>query len=263
MVHGNIRCHKIFVVASNANQFQVKLGEPGILTLDRPDNVHWLPVDLLLKNEPLTRLDLSSWSDVWAYGTTLWQILSFGIHPSEVSNLDSQEFRQCYVEGFVLPKPNQMNHSCVSQIYDCVLHNCWQPDPDQRMPPQEIMKRMNQILYRVFNSKKAPPQYIYIDERTRTSSCASVLMVSSDLDSTYQKKEEKVQAPRTIVQSSSLLPPEGEARDGQDERPAKSGDKSCQSALRPVCSQDPSIESEIFQVSCYRRDRVVWKIQPE
>lgn len=49
-----------------------------------------------------------------------------------------------------------------SKVYFDVMLSCWNSDPAARKVPQAIMKDMNQILYRVFNSKKLP-NYVSIE----------------------------------------------------------------------------------------------------
>ena len=34
------------------------------------------------------------------------------------------------------------------------MRGCWNPNPDTRREPQAVMRDMNQLLYRVFNSRK-------------------------------------------------------------------------------------------------------------
>ena len=56
------------------------------------------------------------------------------------------------VGNFLLPQPTCLSGT-LGQIYYEVMLNCWQQDLKQQKAPQEIMKDMNQVLYRVFNSK--------------------------------------------------------------------------------------------------------------
>lgn len=160
--------------------FQVKLAEPGLREYDLTDeNAHWIPFDLLNKavqdgfQQRLTKRDYNVYSDVWAFGTTLWQIMSLGKHPGRYGRLDD------YRHGHILPRPEGLKHPCASMIYSKIIKRCWMPDPMERIMPQEIMKEMNQILYRVFNSKKLPAKYVYIDERVRSASCASTAIATS------------------------------------------------------------------------------------
>ena len=43
------------------------------------------------------------------------------------------------------------------------MMECWAPHPDQRKEPQALMRDMNQLMYRVFNSRKVNA-YVTIGE---------------------------------------------------------------------------------------------------
>lgn len=72
VVHGNIRCNKLLVHAHTNNSFVVKLADPGIFVYTEMD-IHWLPP------ETYNDLELARHSfqaDIWAVGTTIWQIFA-------------------------------------------------------------------------------------------------------------------------------------------------------------------------------------------
>ncbi|KAK0091600.1 hypothetical protein PV326_002968, partial [Microctonus aethiopoides] len=74
VVHGNIRCRKLLVHIHKNDKFIVKLTDPGLFNYTQSD-IHWLPPECY-SNPNLARR--STRADVWALGTTLWEIFSRG-----------------------------------------------------------------------------------------------------------------------------------------------------------------------------------------
>lgn len=72
VVHGKIRCSKLLLHAHTDNSFVVKLADPGLFTYTDND-VHWLPPETYDDPEQARR---SFQADVWAVGTTIWQIFA-------------------------------------------------------------------------------------------------------------------------------------------------------------------------------------------
>ncbi len=63
------------------------------------------------------------------------------------------------------------------QIYEIML-SCWNPNPDARKEPQAVMRDMNQLLYRVFNSKQIH-NYMTVEKDEREGS-ANANWISPD-----------------------------------------------------------------------------------
>lgn len=143
--------------------------------------VHWLPLELLLTENP-SPSQCTFKGDVWALATTYWQIFSFGIKP--LMGVDpklvvavlysfsiftcnfshfSRHARDQYICGDRLDRPQLLKKSQLYPIYE-IMQQCWNPNSDLRMEPQAIMRDMNQLLYRVFNSKRVMHNYVSIDD---------------------------------------------------------------------------------------------------
>ncbi|XP_067002399.1 tyrosine-protein kinase hopscotch [Anabrus simplex] len=145
IVHGKIRCHKLLVAAHNENSFLVRLGDPGLHKYSTYD-IHWIPVECHF-NFDTARSSVAA--DVWAFGTTLWEIFARGEPlPDRITNLEA--LRKFYQSGRRLPRPR----GCTTDIYK-LMEECWDRDLHQRKKPQAIMRDINQILYQVFNSRRA------------------------------------------------------------------------------------------------------------
>ena len=164
LVHGNIQCDKLFVMSHDpGNSLKVKLGEPGIPDFKRSNLIYWMPLQMLRQGQ-LSWEKCNIKSDVWAFATTLWQIFCNGEDPLTVPfhNFDGT------TGNFLLPQPPCLRGT-LGQIYYEVMLNCWQQDLKQQKAPQAIMKDMNQVLYRVFNSKHINA-YVTIEDEDYTLS---------------------------------------------------------------------------------------------
>ncbi|XP_033312196.1 tyrosine-protein kinase hopscotch isoform X1 [Bombus bifarius] len=144
VVHGNIRCNKLLVHAHTNNSFVVKLADPGIFVYKETD-IHWLPPETY--NDPeLARHSFQA--DVWAVGTTIWQIFARGATLQEFRN--TAIMKKYYESGKRLPIPN----GCPMDVYRLMLE-CWGDSSGSRKQPQAIMRDINQILYQVYNSRRS------------------------------------------------------------------------------------------------------------
>ncbi|CAG9558821.1 unnamed protein product [Danaus chrysippus] len=64
-------------------------------------------------------------SDVWAFGVTIWEILSYGARP--YANISARNVPQLIENGLKLPQPS----ICTLDIY-CIMVSCWMLDVDSR-----------------------------------------------------------------------------------------------------------------------------------
>ena len=67
------------VAEHSDQQFKVKLCEPGKVEYSN-DDIHWIPREHI--DHPSSAL-ADTLTDTWAFGTTLWQMFSYGISPLE------------------------------------------------------------------------------------------------------------------------------------------------------------------------------------
>lgn len=73
----------------------------------------------------------SSKSDVWAFGVTIWELLTFGQRPHE--NILAKDIPDLIEIGLKLEQPE----ICSLDIY-CTLLSCWQLDADLRPPFKQL-----------------------------------------------------------------------------------------------------------------------------
>ncbi|KAG8281420.1 Tyrosine-protein kinase jak2 [Homalodisca vitripennis] len=142
VVHGNVRCHKLLVAAHTDSSFVVRLADSGLSRQYTNNDIHWLAPECYQLKDNTHK---TTASDVWAFGTTLWEIFSKGQHPS-VSEPDLKKY---YLSGKRLSQPKR----CSSDLYRLMME-CWTLDPQRRKKTQEAMRDINHLLYQVFNSRR-------------------------------------------------------------------------------------------------------------
>jgi len=142
-VHGNIRCRNAMVASRSCNSIRVKLADPGIFN-GTEEELPWIPIEMSGSWKNVSR---TSASDIWAFGTTLWEIFSYGKKPC--SGLSEVQVTRAFRMGWRPPIPEK----CPDQIYQIML-NTWTPDIHLRPKAQVVMRDVNRILYEVFNSRR-------------------------------------------------------------------------------------------------------------
>lgn len=87
-------------------------------------------------------------SDVWAFGVTIWELLTYGARPYE--NISAKDVPELIENGLKLPQPA----ICTLDIY-CILVSCWMLDAEARPSFKQLTE--------TFAEKAADPgRYLYI-----------------------------------------------------------------------------------------------------
>lgn len=131
IIHGKIRCHNLHVKC--LNPLAIKLTDP-LGTFDAHRDRAFIPPELFdeeLVVGPDTQghLQIKDYEfgiDIWAFGTTTWQIYSMGQRPApgEFANL--------------LTKPR----ACPDKIWQ-IIDSCWAMDAASRASPAKIFRDLN------------------------------------------------------------------------------------------------------------------------
>ncbi|KAM9368361.1 high affinity nerve growth factor receptor [Phaethornis superciliosus] len=104
--------------------------------------IRWMPPESILYRKFTTE------SDIWSFGVVLWEIFTYGKQPwYQLSNTEAIE---CITQGRELERPR----ACPAEVYS-IMRSCWQRDPHQRRPIQEIHDHLQALL-------KSPPIYLDI-----------------------------------------------------------------------------------------------------
>ncbi|GLH06136.1 Tyrosine-protein kinase Abl [Gryllus bimaculatus] len=197
-------------------------------------SMHWIPPECYLNLE-VARSVVAA--DVWAFGTTLWEIFMFGEPVFErVTNLDA--VKKGLLSGIeIMPRPKKeaadalkkvvssrpsrkvvrvksppgcheisqrklpQPRKCPYDIYK-LMQECWELDPHQRKKPQAIMRDINQILYQedtYLDYSKSDVLLVNVEEDAQESSATSV---ASSLEDPWLLEEDK----RSTSEASAVSP---------------------------------------------------------
>ncbi|XP_039764179.1 epidermal growth factor receptor-like [Pararge aegeria] len=114
-------------------------------------------------------------SDVWAFGVTIWEILSYGARP--YANISARNVPELIENGLKLPQPT----ICTLDIY-CVMVSCWMLDADSRPTFKQLAERFAEMArdpgrYLVIPGDKFMrlPSYSTQDEREMIRSLSSAM----------------------------------------------------------------------------------------
>uniref|UniRef100_A0A8C1H888 receptor protein-tyrosine kinase n=1 Tax=Cyprinus carpio carpio TaxID=630221 RepID=A0A8C1H888_CYPCA len=77
-------------------------------------------------------------SDVWAFGVTMWEIVTRGMNP--YPGVQNHEIYDYLFEGNRLKQPND----CLDELYDIML-SCWSADPVDRPDFTQVRKRLENL----------------------------------------------------------------------------------------------------------------------
>ncbi|XP_014671247.1 PREDICTED: tyrosine-protein kinase JAK1-like [Priapulus caudatus] len=172
--HGNIRCCNVMACHDATGKFRVKLSDPG-LPSTHADRIHWLPPENFAVINDARSYRPSRRADIWAFGTTLWEIFEFGARP-RVDDLDAVEYLSqtlsdteklvyAYMQGARLQQPGvlaTLQEECLGierDIYMGVIMRCWaresancgsahEPLPRPATPPSSsASRRLHDVSY--------------------------------------------------------------------------------------------------------------------
>ncbi|GIY34753.1 tyrosine-protein kinase hopscotch [Caerostris extrusa] len=150
MQHGNIRCRNVFVAVHTESSFKIKLADPGLISYTDAD-IPWIPPECY---KDYSLASKSVFADVYAYGTTLWEMFSYGAKPlAHLSPSQAREFFYHRHQTLTFPA------NCLKEMRK-LIEECWHSD--NRPRPQTIVRDVNQILYEVYNSRRSH-SYAMID----------------------------------------------------------------------------------------------------
>lgn len=79
----------------------------------------------------------TSKSDVWAFGVTMWELLTYGARPYD--NLPAKDVPELIEAGEKLPQPD----ICSLDIY-CILLSCWMVDPEARPSFKQLVEVLSE-----------------------------------------------------------------------------------------------------------------------
>ncbi|XP_065830224.1 tyrosine-protein kinase Mer-like isoform X2 [Oscarella lobularis] len=103
--------------------------------------VRWMAPECLLDFVFTTK------SDVWAFGITLWEVMTLGMMP--YPGVSNQEVAAFVMSSQRLAKPNE----CPLEVYD-IMRLCWAGDSDERLSFSKIVQCFEEYLTELMNYVK-------------------------------------------------------------------------------------------------------------
>ncbi|KAF7711579.1 receptor tyrosine-protein kinase erbB-3a [Silurus meridionalis] len=151
IVHRNLAARNILL----KSDFMVQIADYGIADLFYPDNkkcfyevkVNQTPIKWMALESILFRR-YSHQSDVWSYGVTVWEMMSYGAEP--YAAMKPQEVPDLLQKGERLSQPQ----ICTIEVY-MVMVKCWMIDENVRPSFKELASEFSRMA-------RDPPRYLVI-----------------------------------------------------------------------------------------------------
>uniref|UniRef100_A0A3P8RV14 Receptor protein-tyrosine kinase n=1 Tax=Amphiprion percula TaxID=161767 RepID=A0A3P8RV14_AMPPE len=149
MVHRNLAARNILL----KNDYQVQISDYGVADLLYPDDKKYVYTDTKtpikwMALESILFRRYSHQSDVWSYGVTVWEMMSFGAEP--YASVQPQEVPSLLEKGERLSQP----HICTIDVY-MVMVKCWMIDENIRPTFKELASDFTRMA-------RDPPRYLVI-----------------------------------------------------------------------------------------------------
>uniref|UniRef100_A0A8C7P3S5 Receptor protein-tyrosine kinase n=1 Tax=Oncorhynchus mykiss TaxID=8022 RepID=A0A8C7P3S5_ONCMY len=149
MVHRNLAARNVLL----KSDYMVQISDYGIADLLYPDDkkyfynevktpIKWMALESILFRR------YTHQSDVWSYGVTVWEMMSYGAEP--YSTMRPQEVPDLLEKGERLSQP----HICTIDVY-MVMVKCWMIDENVRPTFKELANEFTRMA-------RDPPRYLVI-----------------------------------------------------------------------------------------------------
>ncbi|CAL1608952.1 unnamed protein product [Knipowitschia caucasica] len=151
MVHRNLAARNVLL----RNNLTAQISDYGVADLLYPDDkkiyyneaktpIKWMALESILFRR------YTHQSDVWSYGVTIWEMMSYGVEP--YVNMRPQEVPDLLEKGERLSQP----HICTIDVY-MVMVKCWMIDENIRPTFKELANEFTRMA-------RDPPRYLVIKE---------------------------------------------------------------------------------------------------
>uniref|UniRef100_A0A674B1M5 receptor protein-tyrosine kinase n=1 Tax=Salmo trutta TaxID=8032 RepID=A0A674B1M5_SALTR len=156
MVHRNLAARNVML----KNDYFVQISDYGVADLLYPDDKKYLlflcffqtPINIKwMALESILFRTYTHQSDVWSYGVTVWEMMSFGAEP--YATMQPQDVPSVLEKGERLPQP----HICTIDVY-MVMVKCWMIDENIRPTFKELANDFIRMA-------RDPPRYLVIKDR--------------------------------------------------------------------------------------------------
>ncbi|KAM7402022.1 hypothetical protein PAMP_017296 [Pampus punctatissimus] len=170
MVHRNLAARNVLL----KNNYTVHISDYGVADLLYPDDkkyfynevktpIKWMALESILFRR------YTHQSDVWSYGVTIWEMMSYGAEP--YTTMRPQEVPDLLEKGERLSQPQ----ICTIDVY-MVMVKCWMIDENVRPTFKELANEFTRMA-------RDPPRYLVIKEDcSQQDAPDEVAQRSADLD---------------------------------------------------------------------------------
>ncbi|XP_013119135.1 epidermal growth factor receptor isoform X2 [Stomoxys calcitrans] len=191
LVHRDLAARNVLVQTPSV----VKITDFGLAKLLNSDSNEYkaaggkMPIKWLAL-ECIRHRVFTSKSDVWAFGVTIWELLTFGQRPHE--NIPAKDIPDLIEVGLKLEQPE----ICSLDIY-CTLLSCWHLDAEMRPSFKQLVNFFAEFA-------RDPGRYLFIpgDKYTRLPS-----YTSQDEKDLIRKLAPTFEGPEAVVEADDYLQP--------------------------------------------------------
>ncbi|XP_064155671.1 receptor tyrosine-protein kinase erbB-3-like [Anguilla rostrata] len=189
MVHRNLSARNIML----KSDYIVQVSDYGIADLLYPDDKKYFYSDT---KAPIKWMALESilfrrythQSDVWSYGVTVWEMMSFGAEPYATTR--PQEVPDLLEKGERLSQP----HICTIDVY-MVMVKCWMIDENVRPTFKELANEFTRMA-------RDPPRFLVMKSVNPPSGAAEYLPMTPGVEDNSVQVGPRVSSARAVSESS-------------------------------------------------------------
>uniref|UniRef100_A0AAQ4Q111 Receptor protein-tyrosine kinase n=1 Tax=Gasterosteus aculeatus aculeatus TaxID=481459 RepID=A0AAQ4Q111_GASAC len=190
LVHRDLAARNVLV--KNPNHVKITdFGLARLLDIDETEYhadggkvpIKWMALESILHRK------FTHQSDVWSYGVTVWELMTFGAKPYDM--IPAREIPDVLEEGERLPQPL----ICTIDVY-MIMVKCWMIDPDSRPRFTDLVSDFSVMA-------RDPPRYVVIQNDEQMS-------MSNPVDSQFFRMllEEEGNNMRELLDAEEYLVPQ-------------------------------------------------------
>ncbi|XP_077594825.1 receptor tyrosine-protein kinase erbB-2 [Stigmatopora nigra] len=195
LVHRDLAARNVLV--KNPNHVKITdFGLARLLDIDETEYhadggkvpIKWMALESILHRK------FTHQSDVWSYGVTVWELMTFGAKPYDM--IPARDIPEVLEGGERLPQPG----ICTIDVY-MIMVKCWMIDPDSRPKFKDLVGDFSAMA-------RDPPRYVVIqnDEQMSLSSPVDSQFFRMLLEEDGNNMRELLDAEKYLVPQPNLYP---------------------------------------------------------
>ncbi|XP_066518938.1 receptor tyrosine-protein kinase erbB-2 [Hoplias malabaricus] len=200
LVHRDLAARNVLVKSPN----HVKITDFGLARLLDIDETEYhadggkVPIKWMALESILHRR-FTHQSDVWSYGVTVWELMTFGMKPYDL--IPARDIPELLEGGERLPQP----FICTIDVY-MIMVKCWMIDPESRPKFKELVNEFSLMA-------RDPPRYVVIknDEQMSLSSPVDSQFFRTLLEEEGGNVKELLDAEEYLVPQPGFFSPQAES----------------------------------------------------